>query len=121
MVQHRFKGPSVMANRAARSFHIAALAAAVLLVGPPSKANAQIAEASPADSEANWLHFAYYQELTVPADSGAAYFDCLMGPHVFDKARVDLGDLRLVDATGHEVPYALRVREPVYTDQVVSA
>src|SRR4051812_11105819 len=108
MAQPRYKGPSEMTNRAARTFHIAALAAAVLLVGLPSKVNAQISESSPADSEVNWLHFAYYQELTIPADSGAAYFDCLMGPHVFDKARIDLGDLRLVDATGHEVPYALR-------------
>ena len=121
MVQHRFKRPVESANLAARTLRNAVLAAAVVLGLISLRLDAETAESSPEDGATNWRHFAYYQELTIPADSGAAYFDCLMVPHVFDKARIDLGDLRLVDAAGHEVPYALRVREPVYTDQVVSA
>ena len=47
--------------------------------------------------------------------------DFLVTPPVFDKARPDLGDLRLFDASGREVPYALRIRQPVFVDQPVAA
>ncbi|HEY2893875.1 MAG TPA: DUF3999 family protein [Pirellulales bacterium] len=121
MVQLRFNGPQPRSHRCARTFRGAVLAAIFLLGGMSVSLNAQTAEPSPGDNETNSRYFAYYQELTLPSDSARAYFDCLIGPPVFDKARIDLGDLRLVDATGREVPYALRVRELVYTDQVVSA
>ncbi len=47
--------------------------------------------------------------MAVPPDA-AGRLDCLLGPEVFDKAREDLGDLRLIDGKGREIPYALRVR-----------
>jgi hypothetical protein len=40
---------------------------------------------------------------------------------VFDGARVDLGDLRLDDPAGKEVPYALRVRRPEHRDEAIPA
>ncbi|HTM54881.1 MAG TPA: DUF3999 family protein [Pirellulales bacterium] len=121
MVQPGFNRRQLTSRVCASSFRGAVLATIFLLGVMLGSANAQTAESSPADSETNWRYFAYYQELAIPEDTARAYFDCLVGPAVFDKARIDLGDLRLVDASGREIPYALRVRQPVYTDQVVSA
>lgn len=56
--------------------------------------------------------FQYYQELVLPAQSTARYFDFVLPVSVFDGARHDLGDLRLRDASGAEIPFALRVRKP---------
>jgi hypothetical protein len=47
--------------------------------------------------------------------------DFLLTPSVFDGARADLGDLRLYDAKGREIPYALRVRTPRQATQAVPA
>ncbi len=59
------------------------------------------------ESRRDWQFFTQIEQ---PAASDAAWHDFVLGPAVFDKARVDLGDLRLYDAAGREVPYALRVR-----------
>lgn len=53
--------------------------------------------------------FQYYQEIDLPAQSTAKYFDFLLPVSVFDGARHDLGDLRLHDAAGVEIPFALRI------------
>jgi hypothetical protein len=50
------------------------------------------------------------QELTVPEAGAGKLFEFTVPPGVFDKARPDLTDLRLADANGKRVPYALRVR-----------
>jgi hypothetical protein len=47
--------------------------------------------------------------------------DAVVSPDVFDKARADLGDLRLYDVNGREVPYDLRVRRAQDTQEPVSA
>jgi hypothetical protein len=52
----------------------------------------------------------YVQEVTLPAERTARLDDFVLGPAVFDGARADVGDLRLYDPAGREVPYALRVR-----------
>ena len=44
------------------------------------------------------------------AAGASGRLDCVLDPAVFDKAREDLGDLRLIDGKGREIPYALRVR-----------
>jgi Protein of unknown function (DUF3999) len=80
---------------------------------------------SPADSSGTKTdhileRWAYFQELALP-ESASALFDFVLTPAVFDKARIDLGDLRLYDAAGREVPYVLRIRTPVFTDQTVTA
>ena len=54
----------------------------------------------------------YFSEVPLPDDLPAMtkWQDVQLTPAVFDAARSDLGDLRLFDATGREVPYAVRVR-----------
>jgi len=52
----------------------------------------------------------WFEVLALPGPGKARYVDFLVTPDVFDKARVDLGDLRLLDEKNREVPYALRVR-----------
>src|SRR4051812_47864228 len=54
----------------------------------------------------------YVQDLRLPPDRTAPLDDFVLPPAVFDGARADLGDLRLYDPSGKEVPYALRVRRP---------
>jgi hypothetical protein len=83
------------------------------------------APSSPADAalaQTNRLleRWEYYQELALPESAGTM-LDFVLTPGVFDKARIDLGDLRLYDAAGREVPYVLRIRTPVFTDQTVAA
>jgi hypothetical protein len=73
--------------------------------------------AAPADPSGQLLPaWQYYQDASLPpvAEDAAdrpKYCDFILTPSVFDKARIDLGDLRLYDiSTGAEIPYALRVR-----------
>jgi hypothetical protein len=66
------------------------------------------ADASQAAAEA-LPQWEYYQDLA-PAGAAGGLVDFLLTPSVFDKARPDLGDLRLVDGSGVMVPYALRIR-----------
>ena len=64
----------------------------------------------------------YFSPVKAPAfDKAQTMCDFLVTPPIFDKARSDLGDLRLFDAAGREVPYALRIRQPVFVDQLVAA
>jgi hypothetical protein len=53
----------------------------------------------------------WFLQLQQPAGKGR-YGDCLLPPGVLDKARADLADLRLRDARGQEIPFALSVRKP---------
>jgi hypothetical protein len=64
-------------------------------------------EGTVAEPLAGWE---WFQELTWDAKKTPARVDFVLPPGVFDKARPDLGDLRLIDGRGHPVPYALRVR-----------
>jgi hypothetical protein len=73
-----------------------------------SHAADQLAETPPLADSA----FQYYQELDLPVQSAARYFDFVLPVSVFDGARHDLGDLRLRDASGAEVTFALRIRKP---------
>ena len=71
----------------------------------------------------------YYQEIELPANAQSIeYYDFVVPPSVFDKENreewsneLSLGDLRLVDAEGHEVPYALRIRRPADARESVSS
>jgi hypothetical protein len=78
--------------------------AAVLSAGAASAANVS-REAAEALSGWQWFH-----EVRLPATSATPQIDFILTPGVFDQARADLGDLRLYDAGGREVPFALRVR-----------
>jgi hypothetical protein len=88
-------------------------AAAFWLVSAVAAGQEKVAE-KPAEAppEASNSAFEFYQEIELPAQSAAKYFDILLPVSVFDRARHDLGDLRLQDAAGVEIPYALRIRNP---------
>jgi hypothetical protein len=64
-------------------------------------------QAAPAEALSEWQ---YFTEARWDPTKGQGHVDFLVPPAVFDKARPDLADLRLVDDGGHFVPYALRVR-----------
>ncbi len=66
------------------------------------------AESESADHE-DLVHWQWLLELAVPPGASGR-MDCILTPAVFDKAREDLGDLRLIDGAGRELPYAIRVR-----------
>ena len=73
--------------------------------GPAHRADDVSQAAAPASDSA----LQYYQQIELPAQSTAKYFDFVLPVSVFDGARHDLGDLRLRDAAGVEIPFALRV------------
>ncbi|MCL6600122.1 MAG: DUF3999 domain-containing protein, partial [Alicyclobacillus macrosporangiidus] len=56
----------------------------------------------------------FFQEVKLPEDipAGCKWVDFVLQPSVLDGARADLADLRLYDAAGKEIPYALRVLRP---------
>jgi hypothetical protein len=93
----------------------------------PSSLVAQDAPEAPnaSDVTGDDSRWQYYQQIDLPEEQpGAEYYDFLVPPAVFDAARYDnfgtqlyLGDLRLIDVDGNEVPYALRVRRPAGTRQ----
>lgn len=58
---------------------------------------------------ANWPFFA---EVT-PGPGTYNTYDVLVPLQVMDQSQDELGDLRLFDATGKEIPYALRVRREI--------
>jgi hypothetical protein len=64
-------------------------------------------------------HWANFHEVkrTRKATRPGALYDVVLPPDVFGSARFDLGDLRLVDAAGRFVPYALRTRTPIDEQQ----
>ncbi len=72
----------------------------------------------------NFQRWQYVQEalLTDTPDSDVPqYCDFVLPVSVFNQAREDLGDLRLLDADGIEIPYALRVRRKENSEQSVNA
>lgn len=85
---------------------------------PPSVAAAQ-EDASAAESLRDWQFFIEFD--TAAAGDGSPWYDFVLVPSVFDQARLDLGDLRLYDAAGREVPYALRVRRAQSESRPITA
>jgi hypothetical protein len=75
-----------------------ALAAETDVVGKPRVAT---------ESLEGWQ---WFRQLQAPSHAPSRYYDYLLPPEVLDKARLDLGDLRLREADGKEVPFAVRVR-----------
>jgi hypothetical protein len=99
--------------------HGLALGAGLLALSMPAAkaaadAASQEAEATPvtevvAERLVHWEHF---QELVGERAPDAEHGEAVLSPETFDGARPDLADLRLFDAAGSEVPYALQVRRP---------
>ena len=68
-------------------------------------AHAETPASAPEEALTVWQ---WYQDIKLAGPG--RYDDFVITPTVFDKAREDLADLRLRDAKGNEVPYALRIR-----------
>ena len=64
--------------------------------------------------------WAFFVEITPRAEAPGLY-DLTVPLEVMDKSREDLADLRLYDANGKEIPYALRIRSEVDDRQVIGA
>jgi uncharacterized protein DUF3999 len=78
--------------------------------------------AAEATDDAQHVRWAEFREAALPAGAeGSPWYDLILPVEVFGRAREDLGDLRLFDAAGSEVHYALRVREAQYSQQEVKA
>jgi len=54
----------------------------------------------------------YYVEVT-PEKTEPGLYQVALNPWVMDKARRDLGDLRLFDSNNREIPYGIRIRRDV--------
>jgi hypothetical protein len=90
----------------------------------PTPAHATSAEDPDAAARRSYERWQYVQELPIPGEAGSdrsPYCDFVLTVGVFDGAREDLGDLRLLNADGVEIPYALRVRRPDHREQTLRA
>ena len=63
-------------------------------------------------AQASMSSWPFFVEVTTGTGAPGTY-DLMVPLHVMDKAREDLADLRLYDARGREIPYALRIRRAV--------
>lgn len=63
-------------------------------------------------AETSMSAWPFFIEVT-PTATMPGIYDIVLPLHVMDKALEDLADLRLYDAGGREVPYALRIRREV--------
>lgn len=66
-------------------------------------------------SMSSWPFFAP----VTPQSGAAGTYNLIVPLAVMDKAREDLADLRLLDASGREIPYALRIRKEIDDKQEV--
>jgi hypothetical protein len=94
----------------------------VVLATPPAVCQAQRPSAdppkpTPGESTKNWR---YRLDVSPPeARTTSRWQDFVLTPTVFEAARLDLADLRLFDAEGHELPYDLRIRRPDYRTETI--
>ena len=63
-------------------------------------------------AETSFRSWPFFAEVT-PGGSTPGIYRLVLPLQIMDKAREDLTDLRLIDAAGREIPYALRVRKEV--------
>jgi hypothetical protein len=81
--------------------------------GAPVGAAGKEAPAAPRAAPETLTAWEWYADVRLPAaDKPPRWADFLLTPGVLDKARPDQADLRLYDARGRTVPYALRIRRP---------
>ncbi len=76
-----------------------------------------VTQAQVAESLVRWP---YYKEVLAPA-AGAGLADFLLDVETLDRCRDDYGDLRLYDAAGNEIPYALRILRDEHTSDAFEA
>jgi hypothetical protein len=78
---------------------------------------AAVAQASTSTSMSSWPFFVN----VTPQTSAAGTYSFVVPIQVMDKSREDLADLRLYDAGGREIPYALRIRREIDDNREVTA
>ena len=90
------------------------------------RATSSLAAEPDASDGSQQMRFSHFVEVPLTgteanSEGETPWFDFLVPAEVFGAARLDLGDLRLYDATDKEIAYALRVREAKYTDRELKA
>ena len=74
------------------------------------------------DNRMNLDRWEFYQDCPLTDElETVPYGDFILPSSIFDQARLDLGDLRLCDRVGVEVPYALCVRRADFRDDSFQA
>jgi len=101
----------------------ASLCVSMLCSGQPILGGEPTLGGEPILGSAPLSRWQFFQEVKLPEDipAGCKWVDFVLQPSVFDGARGDLADLRLYDATGKEIPYALRVLCPEDRQQPIPA
>jgi hypothetical protein len=94
------------------------LAMAVALLTIPAPADGETPRHDSAGVRSAWR---YVQEIPLSRQRTGGLVDFVLPVAVFDGARADLGDLRLDDPAGKEVPYALRIRRTESRDEAIPA
>jgi len=74
----------------------------------------------PAAAQTSTTAWPFYVELN-GATGAPGLYDLIVPFHVMDKSLDDLSDLRLFDANGREIPYALRVRRELDDSRKIEA
>jgi hypothetical protein len=92
----------------------------VLLIMPLVAVAAMLPSSEPILAQASISAWAFFVEVT-PRPGAPGIYDLIVPLQAMDKSREDLGDLRLYDATGREIPYALRVRRELDERKEVAA
>src|SRR5688500_10474504 len=66
------------------------------------------------------LGIAFGQQFQYEAKIGnpdtAGFYKILLTPHVVAKCSPDLGDIRLVDDNGKQIPYVIKTENPVFAE-----
>ncbi len=65
--------------------------------------------------------FEWFAEVAPLGQGQSPYADFVLTPAIFDKARTDLADLRMIDPNEREVPYALRILAAKNKDEPLPA
>ncbi len=91
---------------------------AIALVGSRRICAEHAGSRSGGGSLADWQ---YFVEIEPPGEGDSPWTDVVLAPGVFDASRHDLADLRLRDASGGEIPYALRERREEYRKDTFQA
>jgi hypothetical protein len=98
--------------------------AVLVLLAAPNAALSPLGAQPPgkeegAEREAGFTAWEWYQEVRLPDQAAGPLIAVDVPPEVFDKAQPSLNDLRLGDANGGRLPYALRVRRTEMQQQDV--
>jgi hypothetical protein len=83
-----------------------------LLVVPLASAQDEQDQAGKDERDPNLVHWQWRTELRLAEKSAGPYLALPISPAVFGKSQDGLRDLRLTDAKGSRIPYALRIMRP---------